>query len=316
MHILVTGSKGIIGSRLVEMLRAKGHIVHGVDLSHSDGEIGFEHPMRNGEWVYSRCDIADYRQIERIFKLKLSFDLVYNCAAEFGRWNGEDYYEQVWRTNVIGLRNILELQKIYAFNLVHFSSSEVYGDFDGLMIEWVMDQIEIKQMNDYALTKWVNEIQIGNYSKQHGNRVVIVRVFNTYGPGEWYHPYRSVNAKFCYHLLHGIPITVYGGHERTSLYLDDACRTFCAISDNFLPGRIYNVGGEGSHTIENLAEMALRYTGADRRLISCESSEIMTTRVKHVDSTLAQTELGHACTVSLEEGVKRTVEWMKGYYKL
>ena len=74
-----------------------------------------------------RCDVAAYRQLEEMFTYSPSFDYVYHTAAEFGRWNGEDFYEQLWRTNVIGTKNILRMQEKYRFKLVFFSSSEVYG---------------------------------------------------------------------------------------------------------------------------------------------------------------------------------------------
>ena len=79
------------------------------------------------------------------------------------------------------------------------------------MYEDVMDKFEIKQMNDYAISKWANEMQIRNSMKMFNTETVIVRLFNTYGPGEYYHPYRSVNCKFCYHALNNLPITVYKG---------------------------------------------------------------------------------------------------------
>src|SRR3972149_3495747 len=111
--------------------------------------------MSRGKVYYSRCDIREYRQLDRLFaNFGLSnkqFEYVFNCAAEFGRWNGEDFYEKLWETNVIGLRHILEMQKIYGFKLIHFSSSEVYGEYADIMTEDVMNTVEIKQLNDYAL---------------------------------------------------------------------------------------------------------------------------------------------------------------------
>ena len=160
--ILVTGSKGVVGTMLVEVLKKRGHEVIGLDLQHGLGEVGWEHPMGSTDFYYTRCDIGDYRQLARVFEKYGPFDFVYNAAAEFGRWNGEDFYEQVWRTNAIGTKNIIRLQERYGFKLIHFSSSEVYGDFDGIMKESIMDEIEIKQMNDYAMSKWVNEMQVAN----------------------------------------------------------------------------------------------------------------------------------------------------------
>ncbi|MBI1974281.1 MAG: NAD(P)-dependent oxidoreductase [Candidatus Zambryskibacteria bacterium] len=312
--ILVTGSKGVIGSCLVKMLRDKGHSVFGIDLEHGFGEIGFEHEMTKTDFTYARCDVSEFRQLERIFEKAGPFDFVYHTAAEFGRWNGEDYYEQVWKSNAIGTKNVIRLQERYRFKLIHFSSSEVYGDYEDVMSEDVMDRVEVKQMNDYAMSKWVNEMQIRNSIIQHETESVIVRMFNTYGPGEWYHPYRSVNAKFCYHALHNLPVTVYKGHYRTSTYLEDTCRTLSNIVDNFQSGRVYNIGGLEYHDIEKLVNIIWDYTGADKSLINYKDTEILTTKSKKVDISKAIKDLGHKLTVSLEDGVKRTIDWMKDYY--
>lgn len=313
-RILITGSKGIVGIWLSQVLQRRGHQVFGVDLLHDLGEVGWEHSMSKGEFTYSRCDVADFRQLERIFAKTGPFDFVYHCAAEFGRWNGEDFYEQVWRSNAIGTKNIIRLQERLGFKLIHFSSSEVYGNFEETMREDVMETIEIKQLNDYALSKWVNEQQIRNSTIEHGTETVIVRLFNTYGPGEWYHPYRSVNCKFCYHLLFGIPIVVYRGHLRTSTYLEDMANALANIINNFKPGEIYNIAGGEEHDIETLAEIICRYSKADKALICYEDAEILTTKAKRVDASKAIRDLGLQQTVNLEEGIKRTIDWMRSYY--
>jgi dTDP-glucose 4,6-dehydratase len=86
--ILVTGGLGFIGSHLIRELRKRGHEVWVCDLMHSDDEN------------YIRCDVSKYRQVERLFE-EHEFEYVYHAAAEYGRWNGEDYYENLWLTNVV-----------------------------------------------------------------------------------------------------------------------------------------------------------------------------------------------------------------------
>lgn len=311
MKILVTGVLGTVGSILKEKLIKKGHNVFGIDLYHAPGEVGFVQSMSSEYSDYCRCDIGDFRQIERVIELYGPFDLVYNCAAEFGRWNGEDFYEQLWTTNAIGLKNILRLQEKHKFKLVHFSSSEVYGDFDGVMAEKVMDELEIKQLNDYAISKWANEMQIRNSRSMFKTQTVVVRLFNTYGPGEYYHPYRSVNCKFCYHALKGLPVTVYTGHFRSSTYIDDAVSAISNISDNFIDGRVYNIGSNEYHDIETLAKIIWEYTNADSNLITFKESEVLTTKTKTPDISLSVNELNYKSTVSLKEGVHKTIDWMK-----
>jgi dTDP-glucose 4,6-dehydratase len=313
--ILVTGSKGVVGSYLMATLKERGHEVFGVDLTHAPGETGWVHELAKTPRTYSRCDISNYHQLIRVME-KFMPDYVYNCAAEFGRWNGEDFYEEVWKSNAIGMKNIIRMQRMYRFKLIHFSSSEVYGDFEGVMAEDVMDDYPIKQLNDYAMSKWVNEMQIRNSSIQHRTETVIVRLFNTYGPGEWYHPYRSVNSKFCYHALHGIPIVVYKGHFRTSTFLTDTCNALCNIVDNFKPGEVYNIGGAEYHDIETLADIVWGYTKADRGLITYKESEILTTKSKKVDVTKSVRDLNLVQSVSLADGVRATIDWMRSYYGL
>ncbi|MFZ6011464.1 MAG: NAD-dependent epimerase/dehydratase family protein [Bacteroidota bacterium] len=313
--ILVTGGLGIIGKGLVSELTSRGYDVYSIDLYHDIGEIGFSLRTDEPRPRYARCDVGEYRQLERVFETWGPFDYVYHCAAEFGRWNGEDFYEQLWRSNAVGTKNIIRLQEKHKFRLVHFSSSEVYGDWPNVMVESVMDQYEIKQMNDYAMTKWVNEMQIHNSATQFGTESVIVRIFNTYGPGEYYSPYRSVNCRFIYCALKNIPWLVYRGYTRTSTYLADSVKTLCNIVDNFKAGETYNVGGDQYHTVEEFSNLVLKVTGADPKLVVYKDAEMLTTRHKKVDISKAINDLKHKTTVTLEAGIKNTVEWMKSEYK-
>jgi dTDP-glucose 4,6-dehydratase len=103
MKILVTGVKGVVGTKLEKTLLKKGHDVFGVDLYHSDRKYGHGLGKEKNE-NYFRCDISEYRQVEDVLE-HVQPDLVYNCAAEFGRWNGEHFYEKVWKSNAIGMKN-------------------------------------------------------------------------------------------------------------------------------------------------------------------------------------------------------------------
>jgi dTDP-glucose 4,6-dehydratase len=314
MKILITGSRGVIGQRLFKELEKRGFDVFGLDIVHFHDEIGYSQQMSHGKWQYSRCDIGEFRQLERVISQAGPFDLVFNCAAEFGRWNGEDFYEQMWRSNVVGLKNLILLQEKFGFRLVHFSSSEIYGDYNGVMKEDVTEKLVMQQMNDYAISKWANELQIKNSIIFNNSKTVIVRLFNVYGPGEFYHPYRSAYCKFCYHAIKEIPITVYRGHQRSCLYIDDAVRTIANIADNFIAGRIYNISGNESHNMETVAQIAWDYTGAPKELIIYKDNEKATTKLKIPDATLAKQELKHKQTILLNEGLRKTIDWMKDYY--
>lgn len=315
MRILVTGGLGTVGTGLVGELRRRGHTVISCDLRHQPDEIGFSVRADLASPSYVRCDVSEFRQLARVFDCAGPFDLVYHTAAEFGRWNGEDFYEDLWRTNAIGTKHILRLQERHRFRLVHLSSSEVYGDWPSLMTETITDDYEIKQLNEYALSKWVNEIQLYNARRQYGGESVIVRLFNTYGPGEYYAPYRSVNCRFLYCALHGLPLVVHRGHSRTSTYLPDAIATLSNIADYFIPGETYNIGGSQLHTIEELAAIAIAVTEGDPSSITYRDAEPSTTRDKRVDVSKAVRHLSHRDTVSLSEGMRLTAEWMAATYR-
>ncbi len=303
MRILVTGGLGTVGAVLVRELRGRGHEVWISDLPH------------HHDAQYLRCDVGTFRQLERVVEGR-SFDLVYHLAAEFGRWNGEDFYETLWHSNVIGTKNLIRLQEKHRFRVVFFSSSEVYGDYDGEMKEDVMDRVEIRQMNDYAMTKWVGEMQIMNSAAMHGTESVRVRLFNTYGPGEHYSAYRSVACLFIYRALHDMPYKVYLNHHRTSSYVDDTVFTLANIAERFHPGRVYNIGGHEYHDIKQLSDLILKACGKDDRLVEYVEAEPFTTRDKKVNLERAVKDLGHDPKVPLEEGIRRTVEWMKKVHGL
>jgi dTDP-glucose 4,6-dehydratase len=300
MQILVTGGLGAVGTYLVKELRRRDHDVWINDLCH-------HHDPK-----YLRGDVGDYRQLERVVIHK-KFQLVYHMAAEFGRWNGEDFYETMWRSNVVGTKNLLRLQEKHKFRQVFFSSSEVYGDYEGVMLEDVMDKVEIRQMNDYAISKWVGEQQVLNSTGMHGTESVRVRLFNTYGPGEPPSPYRSVICRFVYAALTEQPYTVYLNHTRTSTYVTDTCNTLANISDHFKPGEVYNISGTDYHDIKSVSDLILRIAGKTDKLVTYKDGEPFTTKHKKVEVTKALRDLEHAPKIGLEQGIVETVKWMREY---
>jgi dTDP-glucose 4,6-dehydratase len=304
MRILVTGGLGAVGVPLSALLRERGHEVWVLDRGHHHGLDGR---------YYLRCDLGEYRQLAEVFR-NHKFDLVYNAAAEFGRLNGEDFYETLWRTNAVGTKHVIRLQEEHGFKLVHFSSSEIYGDWREVMSEDVPDQHPVHQLNDYAITKWVNELQVRNSMATRGTESVVVRLFNTYGPGEPYSDYRSVICLFTYRALHGLPYRVYMDHHRTSTYIDDTVRTLANISERFRSGAVYNIAGETYHDIKTISDMILKEVGRDDRLVEYVTFEAHNIRDKKTDARRARAELDHRETVPIEEGIRRTVAWQRKTY--
>ncbi len=301
MKILVIGGLGTLGSRLVEELRNRKHDVWISDKGNFDDSR------------YMRCNIDEFRQVENLFSPN-SFDYVYHLAAEFGRRNGEDFYESLWKTNSIGTKNIIRMQERLKFRMVFTSSSEVYGDYRGIITEDVMDKAPIRQNGDYAISKWVNEIQIMNSAQRFGTETVRVRLFNNYGPGERYSEYRSAICAFVYKALHNLPYTVYTEHKRTFTYVDDTVRTLANIAERFKSGEVYNIGGEEVHNMKQVSDLILAYVGRDDSLVEYRDLEEATTLEKILDISKAKREIGHRNTVRLEEGLARVIEWQKEVY--
>jgi dTDP-glucose 4,6-dehydratase len=309
LNILVTGGAGNIGTNLCNELRSRGNKVIACDMYNTERDD------------YIRCDVRNFRQLQDIFNELGPFDFVYHLAAEYGRWNGEAYYENLWQTNCIGTKHILRLQEKLRFKHIFFSSCEVYGDYDGFMTEDVMVSNKISdtyQMNDYAITKWAGELMCLNSTEMFETEIVRVRPLNCYGPHEHYTPYRGFIPKFIYHALNNKPYTVYKGHKRIIDYVEDSCRTFANIVDNFIPGEVYNVGGrvEWEKDIKEYSDIVLKVTGKDDSLVEYKEAEAFTTRIKTVDFSKAIKDLDHNPVIGPEEGITRTAEWMKQYYRI
>lgn len=306
--ILVTGGAGFIGTNLCKELIRRGHEVISCDLYNTEKEN------------YVRCDVREYHQLERVFE-KWNFDYVYHLGAEYGRWNGEDYYENLWTTNAVGTKHMIRLQEKLKFRMIFFSSAEVYGDYEGVMTEDVMVNNPIKdtyQMNDYAITKWAGELMCRNSAKMFSTETVSVRPVNCYGPGEHFTPYRGFIPKFIYCALHNKPYVVYEGHKRIIDYVEDTVRTFANIVDNFIPGEAYNVAGkpEWEKDIKEYSDLILSAVGREDSIVTYKEAEPFTTKIKTIDCSKAIKDLKHDPKIPPEEGIRRTVEWMKWYYRI
>lgn len=312
-NVVVTGARGTIGVPLVRALRKAGHNVFEIDLKHDNG----------GQ--YFRADISNYRELMMIMgyilqslrkQNKGDIDYVYHLAAEFGRMNGEMYYERLWATNAIGTKNILSLQKAGLFNkLIFFSSSEVYGNSsDDVLTEDFMKTHQVVQHNDYAMSKWVNEMQIINHEALTGLPVMRLRLFNAYGEEEYYHPFRSVVCLFCYRALFNIPYEVYEGYHRVFMHVDDLTPTLVNCIGMFKPGVVVNVGGVEYRSVKDLSNIILNCVGKDDSLVTYLPEDAHNTVNKRPDISLAKELLQHNPTITLEQGVPKTIEWMKRTY--
>lgn len=298
MRILVTGSLGTLGAPLVTELRERGHDVWGCDLRHS------------GEPNYVRADVAERRQLEQAFARSLP-EFVYHLAAEFGRLNGEAFYEPLWRTAMVGTRNVMELCRKYGTTLGFASSSEVYGEAEADWLdEGLTEREHILHPNEYALSKWANERQILSFQQRYGLDAVRLRFFNAYGPGEAFHPYRSVVALFCHKALRGETLPVFEGYKRTFMHADDFIPTLanvCTAERNF---DVYNIGGVDYREVRELAELVIAEAGSGE--IEMVPEDKHNIRAKRPSISRAIGDLGHNPKITLEEGVPETLRWMRG----
>lgn len=303
MRTVVTGSQGTLGRPLVKELEARGHEVHTCDLHHGPGER------------HIRLDVARH-SLREWFEL-IEPDVCFHLAAEFGRQNGEDYPAELWNTNAVGTRRVIEACHAADTRLVFASSSEVYGEHPGVgQAGWLEESITASEVilhpNEYALSKWVNEQQIMSYQARHPElQAMRLRFFNAYGPGEHYHPYRSVVALFVWRALHGEPLTVFRNYHRTFMHINDFIPTLANAAEMFSNGEAINIGGIDYRSVEELADMVLDLTGADPSLVEYRPQEDHNTRSKKPTIEAARRVLGHRPEIRLEDGLPGTIEWMR-----
>jgi dTDP-glucose 4,6-dehydratase len=156
-------------------------------------------------------------------------------------------------------------------------------------------------------------MQVLNSAAMFGTETVRVRPVNAYGPHEHYSPYRGVIPMFIHKALLDEPYTVYMGHKRIFDYVEDTCRTFANIVDNFKPGEVYNVGAreEWEHDIKYVSDLILKCLKIDDSKVTYKKAEPFTTQVKHMDFSKIRRDLKHDPRVPLEEGIPLTIAWTK-----
>ena len=303
--ILVTGGLGFIGSNLVRELRGRGHDVWFCDLTHSHDPKSI------------RCDVSKYRQVERLFEQQ-DFEYVYHLAAAYGRWNGEDYYANLWLTNVVGTKNLIRMQEKKKFKMIFFSSAEIYGDYDGIMSEDVPEKIHIHLLNDYAMTKWVGEMMIKNSAMQYSTETVIVRPFNVYGPGEVPGKYRNVIPNFIWWAMHGQPLPITGTGEETRDFtfvediVDGTLRM--GIAEEAV-GEAINLASETETRVIDLANWINEMTGNKAGIVFRQRRDWDKVIRRRASIEKARKILGYEPKTDMKTGLRKVYEWMKENYE-
>ena len=301
MRILVTGGAGFIGSHLIDRLMNQGHEILCLDnfyTGHKRNIIKwFDHPY----FELIRHDITE--------PIRLEVDQVYHLACPASPVHYQYNPVKTIKTNVLGTLNMLGLAKRVKARFLLASTSEVYGDPD------VHPQTEEYRGNVncigirscYDEGKRVAETLAFDYHRQNNVDIRVIRIFNTYGPRMLENDGRVV-SNFISQALRGNPLTVYGDGSQT--------RSFCYVSD-LVEGMIrlmngdyigpVNIGNPGEYTILQLAKTIQEMVNPDAEL-TFKPLPQDDPKQRQPDITRAKTWLGWEPTISLEEGLKLTIE--------
>ena len=304
--ILITGGAGFIGSHLCEKLLQNGNHVLCVDNYYTGAKENISHLLASPKFEVIRHDIT--------FPLYVEVDEIYNLACPASPVHYQQDPVQTTKTNVHGAINILGLAKRIDAKVLQASTSEVYGD---------------PQIHPQKETYWGNTNPIGpracydegkrcaetlffDYWRQHGVRIKVARIFNTYGPRM--HPEDGrVVSNFIVQALRGEDITVYGdgSQTRSFCFVDDLVEALVGVmnTDNKFTGPI-NIGNPNEFTILELAKKVISAIGSRSKLIHLPLPVDDPTQRKP-DIALARNMLGWKPTVKLDDGLNRTIKYFE-----
>ncbi len=298
---IVTGGAGFLGSHLCDRLLADGHRVICVDNLDTGTLENIEH-IRDERFVFLQHDMVDHLEVSE------AIDNVFHLASPASPIDYLRLPLHTLKVGSYGTHNALGLAKRHRARFLLASTSEVYGD------PQVHPQPEdywghvnpIGPRGVYDEAKRYAEALTMAYHRQQGVDTHIARIFNTYGPRMRPHDGRAVPT-FIRQALADKPLTIFGDGSQT--------RSFCYVadlvdglirliaSDQHLP---VNLGNPGEFTIAELAEVVIRLTGSGSTLVY-EALPQDDPLVRRPDIGLARELLGWEPTVTLEDGLRRTL---------
>ena len=305
MRILITGGAGFLGSHLCDRLINQGHEVICMDNYFTGRKRNIAHLIGHPHFELMRHDVID--------PFKLEVDQIYNLACPASPVHYQHNAIKTIKTSVMGATNCLGLAKRTGARVFQASTSEVYGDPDPSVHPqpesyWGnVNPIGIRSCYDEG--KRCAETLFMDYHRQNKVDIRIVRIFNTYGPRMCPDDGRVV-SNFIVQALRGEDITVYGEGQQT--------RSFCYYSDliegfdrlmnqDELTGPV-NIGNPDEFTILELAEKVIAQTGSASKIIHQELPSD-DPQQRQPDITVAKEKLGWEPTISLDEGLKPTIEY-------
>lgn len=304
--ILVTGGAGFLGSNLCARLLENGDRVICIDNLYTGRMVNVEPLMKNPRFTFVNHDI------ESPLEGGPSVDQIYNLACPASPPQYQRSYIKTFRTNVLGMMNMLELATKCGATILQASTSEVYGDPavhpQPESYRGNVNPIGIRSCYDEG--KRSAETLCFDYHRERGTHIKVIRIFNTYGPNMDPKDGRVV-SNFIMEALRGRDITIYGDGSQT--------RSFCFVSD-LIAGMIrmmnsrrdflgpVNIGNPEEFTIAELARQVIELTGSQSRITYLPLPHDDPTQRRPVID-LAQKELGWRPTVMLGEGLQRSIQY-------
>jgi UDP-glucuronate decarboxylase len=304
--VMVTGGAGFLGSHLCERLIEQGEDVLCVDNYFTGSKANIAHLIGNVRFEVMRHDVT--------FPLFVEVDKIYNLACPASPIHYQLDPVQTTKTSVHGAINMLGLAKRVKAKILQASTSEVYGDPE------IHPQTEdywgrvnpIGLRSCYDEGKRCAETLFFDYRRQHGLRIKVVRIFNTYGPRM--HPNDGrVVSNFIVQALRGDDITIYGdgSQTRSFCYVDDLIEAMIRAmntADDFT-GPV-NIGNPHEFTIRQLAEQVIAMTGSSSRLVflPLPSDD---PRQRRPDISQAREILGWEPKIDLKSGLEKTIAYFR-----
>ncbi|AUC96293.1 NAD-dependent dehydratase [Bradyrhizobium sp. SK17] len=305
--VLVTGGAGFLGSHLCERLVEQSHDVLCVDNYFTGSRGNIAHLIGNPRFEVMRHDVT--------FPLYVEVDQIYNLACPASPIHYQFDPVQTTKTSVHGAINMLGLAKRVKAKILQASTSEVYGDPE------IHPQVEsywghvnpIGLRSCYDEGKRCAETLFFDYWRQHGLRIKVVRIFNTYGPRM--HPNDGrVVSNFIVQALAGNDITIYGdgSQTRSFCYVDDLIEAMIRTMNtpNDFTGPI-NIGNPREFNIRQLAEQVIAMTGSRSKLVFAPLPSD-DPRQRQPDISLARSVLGWEPTIHLNHGLEKTIDYFRG----
>ncbi len=317
MKILVTGGCGFIGSAVVRLAIARGHEVVTFDaMTYAASATNLGPALRSNLHSLVQGDIRDRAAVDAALADHRP-DAIMHLAAESHVDRSIDGPGDFVTTNVVGTFTLLEAARAYdkpdGFRFHHVSTDEVFGSL-GATGQFTEDT-PYDPRSPYSATKAASDHLVRAWHETYALPVVLTNCSNNYGP---YHFPEKLIPVVILNALHGRPIPVYGRGEnvRDWLYVEDHADALLTVLERGTLGRSYNIGGENEatnlHIVRTICALmdGMHPAGAPHdRLITFVADRPGHDLRYAIDPTRIRGELGWRPSVTLEEGLRRTVRW-------